>query len=53
MLYHEYGGAGWTLYLICVAFAGAYAFGLAMWHLQFRAIFETRSDGGRTTEHKK
>jgi hypothetical protein len=30
--FRQYGDAAWTLYLICVAFAGAYAFGLGMWH---------------------
>jgi hypothetical protein len=33
MGYGQYGGAGWMLYLICIAFAGAYVWGLLMWHL--------------------
>jgi hypothetical protein len=45
--YRQYGGVGWTLYLICAAFAGAYVWGLLMWHLHFRAVMEKRPDASR------
>ena len=57
MGYRQYGGVGWTLYLICVAFAGVYVWALLMWHLWFKAAMESRlralESAGQTDKHAK